>query len=96
MDMDIVYGTLPLETELENCFACYTDMDGNILPSVNDITLEEALSKVFESHFDEVMSFSVAQETIFENPSYITGYISICWIDKYGHLNHETAQWEVI
>lgn len=96
MDMDIVYGTLPLETELENCFACYTDMDGNILPSVNDITLEEALTKVFESHPDEVCSFSTDQCTIFENASYITGYISICWIDKYGHLNHETAQWEVI
>lgn len=96
MDMDIVYGTLPLETELENCFACYTNIDGDLLPSVDDITLEEALTKVFENHPDEVCSFSVAQETTFENPSYITGYISICWIDKYGHLNHETAQWEVM
>lgn len=94
--MEYGFETLPLEMDLENCINHYTDMDGNLLPSVDDITLEEALTKVFESHPDEVMSFSIAQETIFENPSYITGYISVCWIDKYGHLNHETAQWEVI
>lgn len=96
MDMDIVYGTLPLETDLENCVSCYTDMDGNLLPAVDDITLEEALTKVFESHPDEVHAFSVAQETVFENPSYITGYISVCWVDHHGNINHETAQWEVI
>lgn len=94
--MDYGFETLPLEMDLENCINHYTNMDGNLLPSVDDITLEEALTKVFERHPDEVMSFSIAQETIFENPSYITGYISVCWIDEYGHLNHETAQWEVI
>lgn len=94
--MENIFDTLTLEDDIENCINGYTDMDGNILPSVDDITLKEALIKVFENHPDEAMSFSVAQETIFENPSYITGYISVCWIDEYDHLNHETAQWEVI
>ncbi len=94
--MENIFDTLTLEDDIENCINEYTDMDGNLLPSVDDITLEEALDKVFMKHPDEVHAYSVAQETVFENPSYITGYISVCWVDKYGHLNHETAQWEVI
>jgi hypothetical protein len=96
MDMENIFDTLTLEDDIENCINEYTDMDGNLLPSVDDITLEEALDKVFTKHPDAVRSFSVAQETVFENPSYITGYISVCWIDHCGNLNHETAQWEVI
>ena len=94
--MDYGFETLPLEMDLENCINHYTDMDGNLLPAVDDITLEEALDKVFMKHPDEVHAYSVAQETVFENPSYITGYISVCWVDHHGNINHETAQWEVL
>ncbi len=91
---DIIPVTL--EEHLQDVFDKYTNWDGDLIPSVDDITLEEALTKAFESHPDEVCSFSLDQHTVFENASYITGYISICWIDKYGCLNHETAQWEVM
>lgn len=87
---------LTLEDHIQSVFDKYTNFDGNLAPSVSDVGLDTALEEAFAAHPDECKQFSVYMEKTFENPGYITGYISFSWIDHLGLLNHETAQWEVI
>lgn len=89
-----------LADALNKVFDTFTDYEGNLRPwfddDGNEVALEEAINNVFVEYPDEAAQYNVEVETLFENPSYIVGYISIAWTNEDGELWHETHQWEVV
>ena len=92
-----------LEEDIQDVFDRFTDVDGNLHPEIADpdsdkmLSLEKTLMNVLGSHPDECRFFSVAVEKIFETKNYITGFVSICYVDPvYNFPTHITEKWEVM
>ena len=81
---------------LEYCISTYTDENGVLSPSLNDVSLEEAIREVFETYPNEWRDYSVEMESVFDSPGYSTGYISVAWITPDKELCHDTSRWEVM
>lgn len=89
-----------LEEALKEVFDEFTDWEGRLRPSIEvdekEQYLEDAVNNVLSQYEDEVHSYNVETETLFENPSYIVGYISIAYTNENGELWHGTYKWEVV
>ena len=90
-----------LEEALHKVFDEFTDWEGRLRPSIEtddekEQYLEDAVNNVLSQYEDEVHSYNVETETLFENPSYIVGYISIAYTNENGELWHGTYKWEVV
>lgn len=90
-----------LEEALQDVFDVFTDWDGRLRPWFTDDNeknrdLEQAINDVLTQYEDEIRSYNVETDTLFENPSYTVGYISIAYTNENGELWHETHKWEVI
>ena len=81
---------------LEYCISTYTDENGVLSPSLNDVSLEEAIREVFETYPNEWCNYYVNMESVFDSPGYSTGYISVAWITPDNELCHDTSRWEVM
>ena len=95
------YERPSLEDALQDVFDVFTGWDGRLRPWYSDDSgenkdLEEAVNNILSQYEDEVHSYNVETETLFENPSYTVGYISIAYTNENGELWHETHKWEVV
>lgn len=87
---------MTLVEALEYCISTYTDENGVLSPSLNDVSLNEAISEVFDTYQNDWRDCSIEMETVFDSPGYSTGYISVAWITPDMELCHDTSRWEVI
>ena len=81
---------------LEYCIFTYSDENGVLSPSLNDVSLDEAIREVFETYPNDWRDCSIEMESVFDSPGYSTGYISIAWITLDKELWHDTSRWEVM
>lgn len=87
---------MTLVEALEYCISTYTDENGVLSPSLNNVSLDEAIGEVFATYPNEWRDCSIEMETVFDSPGYSTGYISVAWITPDMELCHDTSRWEVI
>lgn len=87
---------MTLVEALEYCISTYTDENGVLSPSLNDVSLDEAIGEVFATYQNDWRDCSIEMETVFDSPGYSTGYISVAWITPDMELCHDTSRWEVI
>lgn len=90
-----------LEEALKEVFDEFTDDIGTLRPWIENNDkgysyLEDAVNNILSQHEDEVHSYNVVTETLFEKSSYTVGYISIAYTNENGELWHETHKWEVM
>ncbi len=54
------------------------------------------IEKVFEEMFQKlgIEKYDITSDSLFECPSYETGYVAIAWIDEDGDLYQYVFQWE--
>ena len=74
----------------------YTCEDGSISPYslITDKHISEALDELFEDNNLDINDWGVDGDTLFDSPSYSTGYVVASWIEN-GLLQTYHVVWEM-
>lgn len=82
-----------IDTMLEERFS-YENDEYALRPYDNEgISLESAITKLFEDEGFAKEDFSVEMSTVFSSPALDVGYVSIAYMD-WGKLHHDVYEFE--